>query len=136
MRCDRNVTLVHSKTAVMSSIFDILRQIPGIGRANIHDGTEGTKRHFFFFYGGHRLICGGVIITLTIEFVYTHWIYLLIFLVKIGFIAIGTKEESFCPGWGSAHLFADGIEGYTWVGFNNEFIVNMHYDGAMAKGFH
>jgi len=70
------VTLIHCKAAVISRVFDILRHIPGIRRADIHDGTEGTECFLFFFYGCHSFISGGVVVTLAVKLVYTHWIYL------------------------------------------------------------
>ena len=60
----------------------------------------------------------------------------LIFLIKIGFIAIGTKLQSLCPGWGSAHLVADCLQGHPAVGFDDQFIVDMHYDGTAAESLH
>lgn len=51
MRCDGDVPLVHSKPAVALGGGDVFLHISGIGRADVHDGTEGRSRPFFLFYG-------------------------------------------------------------------------------------
>lgn len=69
MRCYGDVALFHRKAAVFLRSLDVLLNLSGVGRADIHDRPKGTKRPFLFFYSGHGFVCGWVVITLAVEFI-------------------------------------------------------------------
>ena len=49
----------------------------------------------------------------------------LIFLIKITFVSICSKEKTFDPRWCSSHLFAYYIKRNILTTFNNQFIMHM-----------
>lgn len=48
-----------------------------------------------------------------------------LFLVEVAFVAVRTEQQSFNPRRGSAHLIADGIQGYIGAALDDEFIVDV-----------
>lgn len=57
----------------------------------------------------------------------------LIFLIKFTFIAVGIKEQSFCPRWHLTYLFTYFSNIYLSIGFNNNFIMDMSHNTISIK---
>ena len=49
------------------------------------------------------------------------------FSVKFGFISVCTEKQPFSPRGRSAHLFTDGFKRHSWIGFDDDFIVDVHH---------
>ena len=50
--------------------------------------------------------------------------------------AIGREKESLCPRRRSAHLLTQSLSRHPWVGFYDDFVVDVHHNGAMAERLH
>lgn len=59
-----------------------------------------------------------------------------VFFIKIGFIPIRPKQNVRHPVRRSAHLFTDSFQVNSGVAFNNQFIMDVSDDEAVAEGFH
>ena len=59
-----------------------------------------------------------------------------VFFVKIGLVAVGTEQDVRHPVRRSAHLFADGFQIDTGIAFDDQFIMDMPDDKAVAEGLH
>ena len=103
MRRDGDKAAVHGEPAVFPCGGDILFYLSGIGRADVHDRAKGSQRLFFLFHGGHRRISGRVVIPLAVEFIDTHWIYLVSLSCKNPFHSrrreaiVPSPKAAFCP---------------------------------------
>ena len=59
-----------------------------------------------------------------------------IFFVKRCGVAVCAEQQSFRPRWCPAHLLTDSIQGHTWVGLDDQLIVDMHHNGAAPERSH
>ena len=57
----------------------------------------------------------------------------LIFFIKIAFVSVSTKEQAFRPRRSPAHLLTNGIKGNPAVALNDNFIVDVGNDVAVAQ---
>lgn len=57
-------------------------------------------------------------------------IFVSVFFVKIGFVAIGTEQDVWHPVRRSAHLLTDHIQVNVRAAFDNKLIMNMTDDEA------
>ena len=58
--------------------------------------------------------------------------FLGIHLIALAVIPICPKQDVRHPRWGSAHLFADSVDIDAGITFDDQFIMNMTYDGTVA----
>lgn len=58
--------------------------------------------------------------------------YVLIFFVKMCFVAVGPEKDVRHPVWRAPHLFADGFQIDAGVAFDNQFIVDMPDNEAVT----
>lgn len=63
-------------------------------------------------------------------------IFMSVFFVKIGFVAVGAEQDVRHPVRRSAHLLADHIQVNIGTAFDNQLIMNMTDDEAMPERFH
>ena len=61
---------------------------------------------------------------------------MLVFFIKLSFVAVSAEQDVRHPVRESAHLFTDGLQINSGVTFNNQFIMDMPDDEAMPQGFH
>jgi len=60
----------------------------------------------------------------------------LIFFIKWAIETIGKEQETLRPWRRLVHLLAENLSGHPRIGFDYDFIVDVHHDGAMAKRLH
>ena len=60
----------------------------------------------------------------------------LIFFIERCGIAICTEQQALRPRRSPAHLFTDSIQRDLRVSLDDQFVVDVHHDGAAAQGAH
>ena len=63
-------------------------------------------------------------------------IFMSVFFIKIGFVAVGAEQDILHPVGRPSHLFTDDLQVDSGIAFDNQFIMNMPDDKTMAKSFH
>ena len=62
--------------------------------------------------------------------------FFLIFFVEGRDVTVGAELQAFCPRRSPAHLFTENVKRHARVCFDDQFVVDMHDDGAAAQRFH
>ena len=63
-------------------------------------------------------------------------IFMSVFFIKIGLVAVGTEQNVRHPVWRSAHLLTDHIQINVRAAFDDQLIMNMTDDEAVLERFH
>ena len=63
-------------------------------------------------------------------------IFMSVFLIKIGFVAVGAEQDVRHPVRGFAHLLADHIQVNVRAAFDDQLIMNVADNEAVAESFH
>lgn len=59
-----------------------------------------------------------------------------VFFIKLCLISVSAKQDVRHPAGGAAHLFAHGFQVNSWVAFDNQFVMDVSDDEAMAECLH